>query len=299
MSLRLTSLVGGCVLLFAANAAAQDEPSGLVNQTPATSGKTDVAAEGFQTAAVPEEDSTDTTTAMVSAGGMFASGNSRAVSLTGSGNFRFRRDIHQFGAAAALNFGRSAPGRGEPMETTVENYQGRVRYDLFFAEKLAGFFQVSGRHDRFQGLDLRLNVDPGLAYYFIDEKAQQLSGELGYDLQYDVRGDQARVNPETGAVADKTEVRHHARAFVGYDNKINAAVAFNTGLEYLQSLSPFEDDTTGDVNWRLNWDAGLTSKVGEKFSVATTFTLKYDNNPLPGLSTTDAVTAINLVYNLY
>lgn len=239
-------------------------------------------------------------TLLVSAGGLFAAGNSRSVSFTSAGNFRLRRDIHQFGAVAALNFGRSAPGRGEPMETTVENYQGRVRYDLFFAEKLAGFFQVSARHDRFQGLDLRMNVDPGLAYYFIDEKAQQLSGELGYDLQYDVRAESARTDPATGVVvADKTEVRHNARAFVGYDNKVSPAVTFTTGLEYLQSLSPFEDDTTGDVNWRLNWDAGITSKVGDKLSVATTFSLKYDNNPLPDVESTDAVTAINLVYNLY
>src|SRR5690606_17937472 len=97
--------------------------------------------------------------------------------------------------------------------------------------------------DRFQGLDMRLNIDPGLAYYFIDQKAQAFWAELGYDLQYDVRRDEAREDPDTGAIADKTQTRHNGRAFVGYDNQLNKAVTFNTGVEYLQGLSPLEDDT--------------------------------------------------------
>ncbi len=300
MQQRVTWLLALGVTNFALPAFAQDTPEGLAKQDPATSGTTDVAQEGFQQAVVeaPEE-STDTTEVAVSAGGLLATGNSRSLSLTGAANFKHRRDIHQLTGVAAANYGQSAQARGEPIETTVENYQGRVRYDLFFADKLAAFLQTSARKDRFQGLILRLNIDPGLAYYFVDQKAQQLWGELGYDFQYDVRRDDSRLDPETGFRADKTESRHNGRAFVGYDNKLNKAVSFYTGVEYLQGLSPYEDENTGDVNWRLNFDAGLTSKVGESLSVATTFTLKYDNNPLPGLATTDTVTAVNLVYSLY
>src|SRR5690606_6424383 len=134
------------------------------------------------------------------------------------------------------NFGRSAPSREDPMETTVENYQGRVRYDVFFAEQVAAFLQLSARRDRFQGLDLRLNIDPGLAYYFVDDKSLQFWSELGYDLQHDVRREEARIDPDTGDIADKTQTRHHARAFLGYDNKLNKSVSFYSGLEYLQGL---------------------------------------------------------------
>ncbi len=299
MRIRETSLFVFGLSCLSASALAQEEPAGLANQAPATSGATDVAQEGFQTTAEAPEESKDTTEMFVSAGGLMATGNSRSLSLTGAANFRLRRDVHQFSAVAAANYGRAAPARGEPVETTVENYQGRARYDLFFAEKLAAFLQVSARRDRFQGLNLRLNIDPGLAYYFIDDKALQFWSELGYDFQYDVRRDDARLDPETGNIADKTEARHNGRAFVGYDNKLSKAVSFYAGVEYLQGLSPFEDDTTGDVNWRLNVDTGLTSKVAESLSIATTLTVKYDNNPLPGLAETDTVTAVNLVYNLY
>jgi putative salt-induced outer membrane protein YdiY len=68
-------------------------------------------------------------------------------------------------------------------------------------------------------------------------------------------------------------------------------VTLDTGLEYLQALSQTE-------NWRLNWMVGLNSQIGGDFSIALTFNLKYDNNPLPGVKNTDAVTAVSLVYSL-
>ncbi len=178
------------------------------------------------------------------------------------------------------------------METTVENLQSKLRYDRFISERVALFLALSGRHDRFQGLDLRLNLDPGVAYYFVDEKEQRFWTELGYDLQYDVRRDEnIAAAAADGETVEKTEVRHSGRLFVGYENKLNDAVNFTTGLEYLQDVQ----DTT---NWRLNYDAGLNSSIGSGFSVATTFSLKYDHNPLPNVEKTDTVTAVSLVYKL-
>ena len=65
----------------------------------------------------------------------------------------------------------------------------------------------------------------------------------------------------------------------------------NTGLEYLQGLQ----QTT---NYRLNWNAGLTSNIGGDFAVATTVAVRYDHNPLPGVKTTDVITAVSVVYTL-
>lgn len=78
---------------------------------------------------------------------------------------------------------------------------------------------------------------------------------------------------------------------MGYTNAINKEVPFNTRLEYLQ-------DVETSTNWRLNLDAGLTSAIGSGFSLATTFTLEYDHNPLPNIRTTDTVTAVSIVYQL-
>ena len=72
---------------------------------------------------------------------------------------------------------------------------------------------------------------------------------------------------------------------------MNEHVTFNTGLEYLQGIPETE-------RWHLNWDVGLSSAIGGDFSLATTFSLKYDHAPLPAVKKIDTVTAVSLVYTL-
>jgi putative salt-induced outer membrane protein len=273
----------------------QAQPAGLLNRAPATGGKTEVAQEGFQapTLVPPAEESKDASTLKLTVGGFVSQGNSRTLALTAGGDYFLRRSASQFAALAAVNYGRSAPAAGEPYATTVENYQGRVRYDYFFAPGVAGFGSVSARRDRFQGLDLRLNFDPGVAYYFIDDKAHRFWAELGYDLQYDLRNADfiAAALILDGTVIEESEVRHNIRSFVGYDNQLSEMVKFGAGLEYLQNVQAAK-------NARLNADAALTAQVNQDFSVATTLSIKYDNNPLPGVEDTDVITALNLVYTM-
>jgi len=287
------ALVGGVLgaVLFA-SPEVRAQATGLMKQDAATSGKTDVASEGFQTVTKEEAESKDATEAKLSAGALLTTGNSRSLAATSAGNLRVRRERNQLTAAAAVNYSRAAANPDADMETTVENYQGKIRYDRFIAGNFALFLSTAARRDRFQGLDLRLNMDPGVAYYFIDEKKQQLWSEIGYDLQYDVRRDEniaaAALDGET---VDKTQVQHSGRLFGGYSNSLNEHVTFNTGVEYLQGLPETE-------RWRLNWDAGLTSAIGGDFSLNTTFGLKYDHHPLPGVKELDTSTAVSLVYQL-
>ena len=289
----ITGAAAATMAVTATGAMAQDRPpDGLLEAKPATEGKTDVANAGFEKVERPKDDDKDTTELKLSAGGLFSTGNSRALSVTGAGTFRLRRDMNQLSAAAAGNFARSAATPADSMETTLENVQGRVRYDRFFTKVLAGFLAVSANRDRFQGLNLRLNVDPGLAFYIIDHKSHRLWTEVGYDLQHDIRRQDAiDAALLEGKTVDKTETSHNGRAFAGYDNSLNESVTFNTGLEYIQGIQKTE-------NWRLTWDVGLTSNIGEQFAVATTFNLKYDHNPLPGVEKTDAITAVSIVYTL-
>lgn len=287
------AFLGSGALLLCTAAYGQEPAKGaMAPQTKATEGSTEVAAEGFQAAEVaPPDEEKHTTEFKVSAGGLFTSGNSKLVSMTGASRFRARREDNQLSMAAAANYGRSAVP-DEDMRTSVKNFQGKVRYDRFLGAGFAAFLALSGRNDRFQGLDLRLNLDPGIAYYFIDQEKHQLWTEVGYDFQYDVRTPEAmRLAIAEDRELDKTEVRHSARFFLGYENNLSETVTFNTGVEYLQGLEESK-------YWRLNWDAGLTSSVSNALSIATTFGLRYDNAPLPGIATTDTVTAVSLVYTL-
>ncbi len=287
--IHLALLVGASFSIWSKPGLADDLPEGLNESTPASQGSTDVAKGGFEAAAQAKPGEQNASEASVSAGGMIASGNSRQLALTGAGKLRLRREAHQFSAAAAANLARAAspdqPDQG--MQTTVENLQGKLRYDYFFARHWSAFLAVSGRRDRFQGLDLRLNVDPGVAYYFIEEKRNQLWVEGGYDLQYDIRRDEELA----GTNLSKTDTRHSGRAFAGWDNKVNERVSFSTGVEYIQSVQVARE-------WRLDWESALTSNIAGNFSSAVTFSLRYDNSPLPGVKKTDLLTSFNLVYAL-
>ena len=274
-------------------AAAQDgQPAqGTMKTSTASSGSTEVTTGTFD-AAKQSTETPDATEAKLQIGALLSTGNARSLASTASGSMRLRRQANELSAVIAANYARSAATPADDTRTTMENYQGKLRYDRFVTQNVSLFLSLSGRRDRFQGLDARLNLDPGLAYYFIDVPKHRLWAELGYDLQDDFR------RPEVIAAArakgedlDRSEVRHSGRGFLGYDNALSEAFTFDTGVEYLQALKDTE-------NFRLNWDLGITSSIGGNFSIATTLNLRYDHNPLPGVKNTDVTSAVSLVYQL-
>lgn len=267
-------------------------PDSLVKVDQASNGNTDVATSGFEKGEKPPAEAKDATELQLAAGGLSSAGNSRSLAATTTGKFRLRRGSNQISAAVAANYARAAATKDAGIKTTVENFQGKARYDRFLAGSFAVFAGASARHDRFQGLDLRLNLDPGIEYYFVDQSDQQLWSELGYDFQYDVRSDDELESAAAGGtILDKHQTRHSGRVFAGYTNNLSKAVMFATGLEYLQGIPKTE-------NYRLNWDGSINSTVGSGFSIATTVAVRYDHNPLPGIEKTDVTTSISLVYKL-
>ncbi len=238
---------------------------------------------------------TDSTSASVSAGGQWAAGNSNLLAGTLNGVFDMRRGYNGFGAALLGNYGQSAPP-GKDAVATTENLQGRLRYDRYIIDQ-AGFFGIAtGRHDRFEGLDFRLNLDPGFKYIPVLEQNFSIWVEAGYDFQYDIRRDDSRVqldssgNPIPGApLLDKTASDHSTRLYVGYRHAFNKEVTLSTGVEYLQS---FIEST----RYRINGDALIAAKVGGGLSVGFGFNLRYDHAPLPGKKDTDTATTLSLIY---
>jgi len=297
-------LLSLCLVPIGPAAFAGDIPQGTVSQDAASKGTTEVTSQKFEAAVVPEDltKAKDATELSIGAGGLGSTGNSRLLSLTGNAQFRLRRSENQLSAAAAGNYGYTAPP-GQSMQTSVENAQGKVRYDRFVLADLTVFLGVQARNDRFQGLDLRLQIDPGLGYYFVNDPKQLFWTEVGYDYLHDIRRNADRIvrdasgapvfDPTTGApqLLDKTKTVHSARIFLGYTNQLNEGVNLSVGLEYLQGLNDTEAH-------KLNGDLKLSSKIGTGFSLATTFSLRYDSEPLPGKVKLDTITALNLVYTL-
>jgi len=234
----------------------------------------------------------DETTATASAGGQVSTGNSQLAAATANGQFAMRRGADGFGASLLGNYGEGAPHGQSPVDTT-ENLQGRLRYDRFTGDRFSFFLIGTGRHDRFQGLIFRLNVDPGAKYLFVNSDATKLWGEVGYDFQYDVRLGSAIVGPP---VLDKTAADHSARAFVGFKHAFNKEVSVTTGLEYLQSF--VKSDSAGlDYDSRINYDLLFAAQVGGGLAVGLGFGARYDSNPLPSKANLDTSSTFSLIYS--
>lgn len=295
------------------------EPAGLTTVEQASTGTTNVATTGFQAAQKPVDDTPDFTRLSLSAGGMIAMGNTQIQQYTVAGDFGFRRDANQLGVVASLNQGsaslqRDAAGNLPEPQETMSNYQARLRYDRFFSDVVSGFFQASALNDKFQALDFRLNLDPGVAIYAINEATHQWSFDVGYDFQYeDYLGDDR-----------ESLTLHSARLATNYVNALNESVTFKTGAEYLIALSPFDQcyyvtTTTnvrcGDYNratdgllqeevTRTNWSmiayAKLDAKVSDKFTVVTALELRHDNSPVElNYAMNDLRTSLNLTYHVF
>ncbi len=306
-----------------AQAPATAPPTGTVGgQASASSGATNIEDNKFATAGAA--DATDVTEAEVTAGGLFVSGNARSAALTGGGRFRIRRKIHEFLAAAAGNYAQAGirqPDNTLKGQVTAGNVQGRLRYDVFFHPRVSFFTMVTARYDPFLALNMRLRIDPGFAFYIINQPKHRLWTEVGYDYLLDIRRirsgadtsacpagasyvlDVPNVDPASApCTARPRQSTHSARLFAGYSNALSEHVTFATGLEYIQGLAPLRStaaETDGGkerVKAWVNWDVALTTTLSKRFAFATTFTLRYDNAPLPGIKKLDTITSFNLVF---
>ena len=117
---------------------------------------------------------------------------------------------------------------------TVGNVQGRLRYDYFLHERVSIFAMLTARHDKFQGLQARVNVDPGVAFYILKDPKNRLWTEVGYDFQFDrFLLDATYQKDDTGMVVldgdgapviaiDRQRYNHAVRLFGGYTNQINS-----------------------------------------------------------------------------
>jgi len=291
--------------VVAAAPPAPTQPEGTVNEDPATSGATELDGQGkFGAASDDPDEMGDALEFDLSFGTLISSGNARQVAVTGASHFRVRRSRHQFSAAAAVNYGQASSSLDVPVEPTVSNVQGRARYDVFLARRWALFTMATGRRDPFQGLDFRLNIDPGVALYVLTGANERLWFEGGYDFQFDLRSPEATLardddgnllydsSGRTIQAVDSTRINHAARAFGGYFNKINEAVSFSTEVEFLQSVQVAR-------RWRLNWNTALSTLLAKKLALAMTFTTRIDNDPLPRVRKVDTITAVNLVYRFF
>jgi len=290
-------LSAALVVLSSSNAFAQAAPTGAA---PADA-KVLVEAPKKGPDAPKIEKPLDGTTVSVSAGGVLTTGNSRLLAVSGNGLYETRWDDNAVGAAVIGNYGQGATA-GNDIHVSAENLQGKLRYDRYLIEQASIFLINTGRHDRFQGLSFRYNLDPGFKYIFVNHTSTSFWGEIGYDLQHDIRREDGRAVLDANKLPtfdangqpillDKTQTDHSSRLFAGLKHAFNKEVTFASGLEYLQS---FVDST----RYRLNLDALIAANIGAGFAFGFGFSARYDHDPLPGKEKLDTSSTVSLIFAL-
>lgn len=259
------------------------------------------AAPQHTEAATLEAPEANSTSLVLTAGGVLQTGNTETLLLNSGAALEVIRGNHALtanltwvlGLAEGFNFS----------EATAHNVNGRTRYDIFFTDDDAAFAAFVLRWDRFAGLAPRLQGQIGYLRNLLreldDEGATQhrLWGEVGYDITGDFF-DYDIIDPDNMIpAADRisSEAIHSARLFLGWQKVVNENLAVRASAEALINL-----EDPGDS--RINGELGATLAVADNLQAELLFRVQADTDP-PGsgdneAKPVDTTTQVNLVYSL-
>ncbi len=187
---------------------------------------------------------------------------------------------------------------------------------------------MTGTHDAFQAITFRLNVDPGVKLFFVDEPITKFWGELGYDFEFDqnyVDGNGIEQAGSGGPALDSStptplpyvivsqNTIHSTRLFAGFKHAFNGEVNLSLGLEYLQGLGgtgtgtpnapagykpgTYDPVAVSVTGARLNGDALLAAQVGGGFAIGVGLSAKFNSAPLAGKQDLDTTGTLSLIYS--
>jgi putative salt-induced outer membrane protein YdiY len=231
-------------------------------------------------------------TANISAGATLNGGNTKSFAGTVGGRFQLIHRPNQFTVEALGTYARSRTTVDSPMETTAGNVVGRARYDIFLSENNALFAALAPRHDRFAGLDLRLQSQIGyLRNLYKPSDNHRLWLEVGYDGTFDNFSAYSELPtpPPADAPRPKTDFVHSGRAFLGYTNLLSPLATLNLGVELLYDFEKSD-------NVRVNTTAEITSSLTTRFKLSVLSRILYDQDPVLGRDKTDYITTIQIVF---
>jgi hypothetical protein len=282
----------------------------------------------------PAPDVTHATELELSAGGLFNSGNARSLAMTAGGRFRIRRKIHEFSAGLAGNYGRAScrNGRHHGLARHRQQRPGPPALRLLLPpadQRSSGWRPCASTPS--SASSARVRVDPGLAFYILQQAKHRLWGEVGYDFQYDSRRVhdekqdcespaarhrgcfELRVPNVPQGMGARCRRPHASGPLAAPLRRLRQPALGRRHLHHRPRVHPAalaaEEQRRRPAQARragrrphplwVNWDAASPSQVMKALSFSTTFTLRYDNAPLPGIRRLDTITAVSLTYRFF
>ncbi len=174
---------------------------------------------------------------------------------------------------AALN------GKSEGTRTS-ENYTAELRTDYDLTSRLYTLAIAGWYKDTFSGLDGRYYLGPGLGYRLLTGPANILNAEAGLNYTKEKHTDGTTNDFMSG------------RLFAVYEYHFSEKNKFSQSVEYLYDFSDSK-------NYNVNTETALTSALNSYWSLKASYTIKYDNQPVPDtLQKKDTLLAMALVLNI-
>jgi hypothetical protein len=112
-------------------------------------------------------------TGNVTVGGNLQSGNTDRRALSFAAGAERKTDRDRFSMGFLFNYGE------EEGQLTTRNTYGSAKYDYFFTKKLYGYLGLELLNDKFQDIELRTIVGPGMGYQIWDDPVKSLAFEAG------------------------------------------------------------------------------------------------------------------------
>lgn len=189
-------------------------------------------------------------------------------------------------------------------QVTAESYAGKVRYDRFLTKHNSLFVAALIGRDLPAGRELVLGAQLGYSRQLYKSEKAEAVGEGGLDY-----------SNENLVVGDSTKILS-GRAFAGYKAEMTEGTNFETSAELLVNLNDegtLPTGADGDIarDFRLNFKASVSSKIGKNLAFSSSIEAHYDNRPgplalknlamgfVPEASGLDTIMKASLIYNFF
>jgi putative salt-induced outer membrane protein len=198
----------------------------------------------------------------ISAGLTLTRGNSETLLATGGVQTHRKTPYNEIGLGADGAYGTSGS------EKNVDTIHTVGQYNHLFSERFYAYARVEALHDGVADLQYRVNIGPGIGYYFLKETNTTCAGELGSTF----------VDQRLGGVDDNYATLRFAERFEHKFQNFGARLWQN--VEILPQVDKFN-------NFLINAEMGIESSITKTISLKTFIVDNFNNEPASGREKND------------
>ena len=169
--------------------------------------------------------------------------------------------------------------------TTANSFLGAIRYDRNISKRWFVYGVFSGQYDELQQLNYRFLPGAGIGFHAIatDRTTLDLLGGFGYTRESYYNG--TINNLATATLGDE------------FVYKITKTTTFTQNLYYLPSLNN-PDPTAKVSNYRVNFTAGIATKLNSWLTANANFLDQYVSQPVRGNKKNNVILTTGLGFTL-